>query len=354
MFASTLFADEDDVLDFNFQIQKLLRQGRADEAATIFEAALGELGDDSHPAVALCRSCAVEDVAIAGWDLLAERIAALDAAGTPITALGIDISWPGHSGAQPDAEGHLEPVLETNFYGDTAYPFAASDRGTLLQGYGPHGAAWQGRMAGIETLLTTQGLGKAYGAVFPLVEQISATPEPEPREADAVRLCAAFLAVRLHQAVDRAIRTNRLPRPLAVIVGSNESYPFYDAPVMSLAESAEFADEVPAIEQPEPVAKDEVAMFDAAQVEAEQVEARQAEAEPADAETAEAGPAEVEQDRKKTDALVLDADQLVIQLSGASLRQRIGQQPPVDRRTAPRRSASGMIRRLFVRKVAAG
>ncbi len=199
MFASTLFADENDVRDFDLQIQNLLRCGRADEAAAIVEAALGELEEASHPVVALCLSCPVKVIEIVGWDTLADRISGLREGAEAITALGIDISWPGHSGTEPGADGTLEPILETNFYSDRAFPFSLGNRAALLQGYGPYGAAWQGRMAEIDTLLAVRGLGEVYGAVFPLVEHVSATLEPDALEADAMRLSAAFVAVRLHR-----------------------------------------------------------------------------------------------------------------------------------------------------------
>jgi len=176
MFASTLFADEADVRDFDLQIQSLLRSGRADEAVAILETALSQLGDASHPVVALCQACPVKVVEIVGWDALAARIAGLDAAGVAITALGIDISWPGNSALEPDANGYLEPNLETNYYDDSAFRFTVGNRTALLEGYGPYAAEWQGRMAENDTLLSMRGLGDLYGAVYPLVENVTATP----------------------------------------------------------------------------------------------------------------------------------------------------------------------------------
>jgi hypothetical protein len=333
MFASTLFADENDVRDFDLQIQKLLRDGRADEAAAIIEAALGELGDAGHPVVALCRSCPVEGIAIAGWEALAPRIAGLEAAGAPVTALGIDVSWPGHSGTEPDGEGYLEPILETNFYTDGAFAFSPKNRAALLEGYGPHGAEWQGRMAEIDTLLSLRGLGEVYGAVFPLVEHVCATPEPEALEADAMRLGAAFVAVRVHQAVSRAIVRDGLPRAMAVIVGSNESYPFYDAPVVSADESSDFVRFSLEAVSAEPLAA------------AEPVEV----VEPLDDLPV---PAEIAAiDEPLVDPIAESADRIV-QLSGAALRMRLGQQGAAVE--APRFAAGGMFRRLFARKAAAG
>ena len=318
MFASILFADENDVRDFDLQIQNLLRLGRADEAAAILETALGELDRTGHRIAELCLACPVEAIGITGWDALAARIAGLDRPGAPITALGIDISWPGHVGLEPDAGGCLAPHLETNYYSDSAFPFTAAGRDALLAGYGPYGAEWQGGMAEIDNLIGTSGLEHLYGAVFPLVENVAANPDPEPLDADAMRLGAAFVAVRLHQAIARTIRLHGLPGPLAVIVGSNESYPFYDAPVATAAESQEFVRVAIAEKPVEPIqdAPDQPFAFD------------------------DIAPQPDED----------GDDNRVVQISGASLRQRLGQQnAAASRSSQPVAAAGGLLRRLFAR-----
>lgn len=327
MFASTLFADEGDVRDFDAQIQNLLRTGRADEAAGILETALRALGESSHPVVSLCLTCPVDAIEIVGWDALAARIAELDKPDALVTALGVDLSWPGHIGLMPDENGCLEPYLETNYYTQSAYSFAGADRVALLQGYGPYGAEWQGAMAEIDTLLTVGGLGQLYGKVYPLVEEVRATPEPDPLDADAMRLGAAFVAVRLHQAVARTVRLNGLPRPLAVIVGSNESYPFYDAPVFSFAESRDFA--------PEPR-------------EAETAKAPDSEAAPADEATIQPQTSEEDEPEGDESLDVVKPDDRVVQISGAALRHQIGQQRASEQaRMQSRVGAGGLLRRLF-------
>ena len=200
---------------------------------------------------------------------------------------------------------------------------ALTSRAALLEGYGPYGAEWQGGMADIDNLLSITGLEQVYGVVYPLVETVGAAAEPDPLDADAMRLGAAFVAVRVHQAVARAITLLGLPRRLTVIVGSNESYPFYDAPVVSAAESVEF---VHTAVEDAPV---EDASVEEAPVESGAVEPENDElAEP------EAG----------------DDDNTVVQLSGASLRQRIGQQPGgVAPAPQPAAAPVGLLRRLFAR-----
>jgi hypothetical protein len=53
-------------------------------------------------------------------------------------------------------------------------------------------------------------------------------------------LAACTSAILLHLAVKRTIETQGVPKPLAVLVGSNEDFPFFDAPVMSVDETRDF------------------------------------------------------------------------------------------------------------------
>ena len=250
MFASTLFADEADVRDFERQIEALMRAGQGDDAAVIVAAALGELGREGQPLAALCLALQLEDITLAGWDRLAERFAELDEAGPAISAIGIDLSWPGHVGLEPDTTGQLEPYLETSYYSDAAYAFSTSTRHALLEGYGEGSGKWTGAFEDIDNLIESRGFGQVYGAVAPLVERLRAAPGDDPLEADAMRIGAVFVAVRVHQAVRRAIATQGLPRALAVIVGSNESYPFLNAPVVSSDESADFVRSIAPVDVP--------------------------------------------------------------------------------------------------------
>lgn len=335
MFASTLFADESDVRDFDLQIQNLLRIGQADEAAEIIETALRTFGEDSHPVVPLCLACPVEAIEIVGWDALAARIAELDTPDAPILALGVDLSWPGHIGLEPDQDGCLEPNLETNFYTESAFPFGGASREALLRGYGSYGAEWQGGMAEIDTLLSVRGLGQVYGMVYPLVGTVLATAEPDPLDADAMRLGAAFVAVRVHQAVASAVRLHGLPRPLAVIVGSNESYPFYDAPVFSTLEAADLA-----AAPVEPVTIELAAVVDLLpEVHVPDQEALN----PTETEPETDRP---DEPRENAPISFADYEDRVVQISGASLRQQIGEQRATEQ---AQRQSGGLLRRLFAR-----
>lgn len=356
MFASTLFADENDVRDFDMQIQNLLRNGRADEAAAILETALGELGANRHPVAELCGTCPVSEVKIVGWDALAARIAELDTPDAPITGLGIGIEAHGHCEREPDPGASFEPRLETSFYHDGAFPLAISDRAALVEGYGPHGAGWQGGLADIDTLLGVQGLGALYGLVRPLVETTDSTTEPDPLDADAMRLGAAFIAVRLHQAVARAVRLHGLPRPLAVIVGSNETYPFYDAPVFSTAEAQDFAPVVLESAPIQPVAVEAmpVEQLPVEELAAEELAAEELAAEELELEDLTSQPETGHDDEPRADKLIDLAaleNHRVVQISGAALRQRLGQQQAAEQAAASlvATAGGGLLRRLFSR-----
>lgn len=351
MFASTLFADENDVRDFNMQIQKLLRNGEADEAAAILETALGELGASCHPVAEACQACPVVAVKIVGWDALAARIAELDTPDARITGLGFGIGAPGHSEREPDSSGSLEPRLETSFYHDGAFPLVSADRAALVEGYGSYGAGWQGGLADIDSVLGVQGLDALYGLVLPLVASVAASHEPDPLDADAMRLGAAFIAVRLHQAVARAVRLHGLPRPLAVIVGSSETYPFYDAPVFSTAEAQDFA---PVVLEPtpiQPVAVETVTVEELPvdELPVEELAVEELAVEDASSE-AESGQDDEPRAEKLIDLAALD-NHSVVQISGAALRQRLGQQQAEDQAAKPPVAAAGggLLRRLFAR-----
>ena len=96
------------------------------------------------------------------------RLEELDAGnpGKPITALGIDLSWPGHTGIAPGADGKLAPHIETNYYSDlSTLAFSAADRPSVLSGYSTYGSEWQGAFLDLDSLISADGLEELYGAV---------------------------------------------------------------------------------------------------------------------------------------------------------------------------------------------
>lgn len=173
------------------------------------------------------------DVTLKGWHELGARLEEVDRLDEPVTALGIDLSWPGHAGTKPDALGKLAPSIETNYYADlSTLAFSAADRPSLLSGYSTYGSEWQGAFLDLDSLISVDGLDELYGAV----QVANKDAGKDDAGGDAHALSAAIAAILLHLAVKHTIEQRGLPRKLAVLVGSNEDYPYFDAPVVTYGE----------------------------------------------------------------------------------------------------------------------
>lgn len=253
--------------EFRSGIQNLLREGRPDEALSCLRDLLAPL---CHPAGILpdrFLSVGPADIELFGWNSLAAKIAALSQGGQTITALGIDFSHPSHFGLRPDSTGSLEPIIETNYYSDSAWPFSTAERGGLVAGCADWGCEWGGSFEDIDDALSVSGMGDLYGAIFLLAERIR-SPLSSDEEIQAHLLGACFVATLLHLKVrDHAIQ-NPPPWKLALIVGSNEDYPFFNAPVFASAELPR--PKYP--EEPVPTASDTLAVPSASAQSPEQIE----------------------------------------------------------------------------------
>ncbi|WP_156840523.1 hypothetical protein [Novosphingobium aquimarinum] len=213
--------------DFLREIEELLRNDRTDEA----------LDRISEPMARHCRpggvlpealiDLNVADIVIGGWDALEPRMRQIDREGYPVTALGIEITEPA-----PGSEPGYHPLIETCFYTDSAYPFSECDREALLEGYSSYGTEWQGSCDDCDATITVRGLHEPYAAVAALGGRIR-DPERTASEGEiqAYMLGASYLAVLVHAAVRKAVDEKGLPRPLAIFVAGNGSYPGFDAPI---------------------------------------------------------------------------------------------------------------------------
>lgn len=225
-----------DATAFRRELEAQLRGGDADAALASVRSALATLAQTGSALALRCLEVGPEHVNMAGWAKLAGRVAALDRPDTPITAIGIDLSDPGaHSDQRPDPAGHLEPYIETNFFSDAAYPFSCSDRDALLAGYVGSGSKWQGCFADIDNPISIAGLADVYGPIYAL-EQVHARVRSDGPDFETAVVGSSFIAILVHLAVRDAVRRQGLPRPMAVLVGSNESYPYFDAPVTTTDE----------------------------------------------------------------------------------------------------------------------
>lgn len=219
--------------EFRWQVETLLRVGKADEAFARLKTLLPELCGDKHPLPDHFLTANPAQITLEGWNDLSLRIKEYDQPGKDITAIGIDFSSPSHFGEKASDGGFLDPHLETNFYSDQCCPFSTADRTRLLEYYNPNksrwlgGPKWGGCFEEIDDTLSVKGLGELYGAV----SLCSKLPNPTDADKQAKVVGACFVAVLLHLAVRNSIAEKRLPRPMAVIVGSNDDYPFFNAVV---------------------------------------------------------------------------------------------------------------------------
>lgn len=251
MFASNLFRDETEVRQFLSDVEMDLRAGRASDAAERLDFALGVVAEFGHPIAALCRAYPATRIQLHGWDSLAARLDSLDNPDMPITAIGIDLS--AHGERTPDNDDAQAPYLQTNFYSDNAFAFSAADRSALCAAYDISASEWQGKFEDIDGTIQISGIGKLCFAIDALEQQHRTGGSDDPVGSDAMIIATAYRAVIVHQAVAATIAAKGLPRPLTVIVGSNESYPFFDAPVTSYGDYQQKSDAIEASLSPEVV-----------------------------------------------------------------------------------------------------
>ncbi len=230
-FASALFENEQQVREILFTMEALLREGDADEAALRLELAIEALEELGHPIAGLCHETPLNRVDVKGWEALHQRVQELNQNGAPITAVGIDISV--HGDAVVRADGAIEPFLETNFYSDAAFDFTNGTRVDLIEGYSGSASAWQGCFVEIDSIVSIAGLGRLNAELRRLEAECRTGEHTDALDHDALWVGSAFLAVRVHQAMRECIIEWGLPFPMTVLVGSNESYPFFDAPVIT-------------------------------------------------------------------------------------------------------------------------
>lgn len=148
------------------------------------------------------------------------------------TAISFDLSWPGHFGSQPDRDGNLTPIVETNYFSDGAFVFSTANRAEYVSATASR-APWVGAFDDIGGGYDILGLEREYG----LVQKLAAIKDRTPEEEDCYCLNAAIAAIMAHLAVKQTIMNRGLDAPVAILVGSNEDYPYFVAPVVTYQES---------------------------------------------------------------------------------------------------------------------
>lgn len=179
-----------------------------------------------------------DDFYFYGWESLGESVSRHDLPGRPITALSIAFGWPGEEAPVPDAEGRLPPCIEVGYYTDESFPFSQSARDDLLEGYSYHGCTWSGDFVAADKALSLGGIDDLNGALARLEAELLASEDPDEDGIRAGSLGACLLSALLFRAVEQRIERDGLPRPLCVMSGSSGVYPYFDAPVVGMAEDA--------------------------------------------------------------------------------------------------------------------
>ena len=213
--------------DFCKEIEDLLRRDEADAAADRLKSLLGAVCGPDRPLPSRFLTVDPKSIELIGWLNLPASITNYDRGDSKISAIGIDLSWLGHIGREPNDDGLLDPVVETNFYTDDMWPFSTSDRAGLLSGYDQYSCAWQGGFEEIDGTVQINGISDLYGAVY-LLKGIT-----EPGSQTARVLGACYIVVLIYLALRDSAPRDVLPRPMAVILGSNEDYPYFNAPVFA-------------------------------------------------------------------------------------------------------------------------
>ena len=243
MFASNLFGNEDELYDFLGDVEALLRRGQPDVAAGLLEAQLGDLADEGSELAKLCLKVPVSAVRITGWEQLGPQLEKLDRPNKPITAVSIDISAPFEMPVLQEKHGNFyEPDLDTVYYSDSLFRFSRTDRETMLDAYTNKGGPWHGHFENVDSLIGVRGLGGIYGEVLIAQKRCKGDDHEDAMDHDATALASAFVAVRLHQAIKATAEGRGMPRPITLMVGNNESFPFYDAAAVTRLEYEDLLD----------------------------------------------------------------------------------------------------------------
>jgi hypothetical protein len=227
--------------EFRRSIEGRLRRGQIDEAIERLRVLLRPYAGPGRILPERFLTVCAADFALVGWDQLGDRVRRHDRPGKLITALQIAFGWPGEDVPQPDAEGRLHPLIEVGYYNDDAFPFSASARDDLLDGYSFYGCSWADDSQASDNALSLVGIDDLHGALAELEARLLVSEEPDEEEIRAGSLGACLLSVLLFQAVKDMIASAGLPRPLCVMAGSNGVYPYFDAPVVGMPENVRLA-----------------------------------------------------------------------------------------------------------------
>lgn len=220
--------------DFRRAIENRLREKQANVAIERLRRLLAPYAGPGKILPERFLTVETTDFVLSGWEALGESIRQYDRPGSPITAISIAFGWPGEEPRPRNAQGHLQPYVETRYFTDAAFPFSESTRDDLLDGYSSYGCSWGDDCEAVDTALSVGGIADLHTALTDLEEGLLASDSPDEDGLRAGSLGACLLSALLVQAVSEQIDQHGLPRPLCVMSGSSGVYPFFDAPVAGM------------------------------------------------------------------------------------------------------------------------
>lgn len=227
----TIAIDGLDENAFRCSIEDMLRLNQVEDAVGKLRALLKPYAGEGRILPARFLEVTADDVEIAGWDRIPDRLYNHDKPGRPITAIGVTLADGRLLGGPGPSNGLMAPFIKTFYFSDEAYPFSEATRDDLLDGYSREGFEWQGDYQATDATLSIRGLDDLYGAIVELEGRLFDNPDPPEDEIRAGTIAACYVAALIHQALRMAIRSKGLPRPLCVLAGCDGVYPFFDAPV---------------------------------------------------------------------------------------------------------------------------
>ncbi len=199
----------------------LIRDSAFDQAESLLLNSLAHGDPRFHD---ICRNSPQDEIRIAGWPELYADIAALEARGEKVSAIGLDLT------------GHNEDediVFECNYYDNNYFPFSTARRDEILAVCG-YGAPWQGCMIDIQGPLILYGLRPLHTALRTYEHRSfwSGSSAPWPPGFASFRLATWFLYLRVHRAIRDALSAHGLPRPMPVVVGEHDFGPAFSSVYM--------------------------------------------------------------------------------------------------------------------------
>jgi len=234
MRVTTIVIDGLNEEDFRRSVQNRLREGRIAPAIARLRTLLAPYAGPAGLLPERFLTVTPAELIFSGWESLGDGIARHDRPGRPVTALGIAFAWAGEEVPQPDADGRLQPYLETAYFNDDSFPFSQSSREDLLEGYSSEGCTWGGDNLAADTALVLHGIDDLYGALAALEDHLLGSDEPDETLLAAGSIAACLLSALLIEAVKVQIANHGLPRPVCVTAGSNGVYPYFDAPIAGM------------------------------------------------------------------------------------------------------------------------